>query len=91
MGISQLGYIGIGVSDIKAWEQFATGVLGLEVSERGADGTLYLRMDEHHHRLALYPTGQDDVTCSRILLVLILSMVGEGDWWMMLLGRYSSI
>lgn len=63
MGISQLGYIGIGVSDIKAWEQFATGVLGLEVSERGADGTLYLRMDEHHHRLALYPTGQDDITC----------------------------
>ena len=63
MGISQLGYIGIGVSDIKGWEQFATGVLGLEVSERATDGSLYLRMDEHHHRLALYPTGEDDVTC----------------------------
>ena len=62
MGISGLGYIGLGVSDIERWRAFATtGVLGMQESERGADGTVYLRMDEHHHRLALTPTGEDDV------------------------------
>jgi 2,3-dihydroxybiphenyl 1,2-dioxygenase len=62
MGISGLGYIGLGVSDIDRWRAFATtGVLGLQESEEGLDGTVYLRMDEHHHRFAITPTGEDDV------------------------------
>jgi len=32
--ISQLGYVGIGVKDIKAWEEFATNVLGMEPMEK---------------------------------------------------------
>ncbi|NIO10139.1 MAG: hypothetical protein GTO40_19890 [Deltaproteobacteria bacterium] len=62
MGISKLGYVGVGVSDVASWQQFATEVLGLEISERAEDGTLYLRMDEHYHRLAVHPGGQDDIT-----------------------------
>lgn len=61
MNISQLGYLGIKVSNIHAWEEFTTSVLGLEVSGRGANGTLYFRMDSYHHRLALYPGGDDDI------------------------------
>ena len=61
MVVSQLGYIGIGVSDVDKWEEFAQEVLGMEVSDRAEDGTVYLRMDELHHRFALYPTGLDDV------------------------------
>lgn len=62
MAISGLGYIGIGVSDLDHWRAFATSeVLGLQESEVGPDGTVYLRMDEYHHRLALTPTGEDDV------------------------------
>lgn len=61
MGIVQLGYVGFGVSDVPAWETFAQNVLGLQVSERGEDGTLYLRMDEYHHRIALHPSGEDDL------------------------------
>ncbi len=60
-GVTQLGYLGIGVSSLDAWEEFATGVLGLAVGERGADGSLFLRMDEYHHRLVLHPTGEDDL------------------------------
>lgn len=60
-GVTQLGYLGIGVSDITAWEEFATGVLGLEVSGKDPDGTLFLRMDENHHRFALHPSGSDDI------------------------------
>lgn len=59
--VTQLGYLGIGVSDIEAWEKFATQTLGLQVGERHADGTLFLRMDEHHYRFALHAHGNDDV------------------------------
>lgn len=61
MSIIQLGYVGFGVSDLAAWETLATKVLGLRVSERAADGTLYLGMDDYYHRLVLRPTGEDDL------------------------------
>ncbi len=61
MAVSQLAYLGIGVSDMSAWGSFATDILGMQISERGEDGTVYLRMDEFHHRIALHPTGEDDV------------------------------
>ena len=59
--IAQLGYVGIGVKDVKAWEEFGTNVIGLELSEKLGDGTLYLRQDEYHHRFIIEPTGEDDI------------------------------
>jgi 2,3-dihydroxybiphenyl 1,2-dioxygenase len=59
--VGMLGYVGMGVSDLRAWEQFATEILGLEVSERGPDGTLYLRMDDYHYRIIVQPDGRDDL------------------------------
>ena len=61
MPVSQLGYLGLGVSDVDAWEEFATNVLGMEAIEHAEDGTVYLRMDEHHHRVALAPSDADDM------------------------------
>jgi extradiol dioxygenase len=61
MAVSQLAYVGIGVSDMARWRSFASDVLGMEVVEGAADGTVYLRMDECHHRVTLHPTGEDDV------------------------------
>jgi 2,3-dihydroxybiphenyl 1,2-dioxygenase len=61
MAVTQLGYIGIGVSSIDEWETYAQEVLGMEVSERSEDGTTYLRMDDLHHRIGLYSTGEDDI------------------------------
>lgn len=58
--VTQFGYLGISVSDINAWEQFATQTLGLQVAQRENDGTLLLRMDEYHHRFLIHPTGKDD-------------------------------
>lgn len=60
VSVSQLGYIGIGVSDLDAWRGFARD-LGLEVSETTARGTVLLRMDEYHYRFELYPSGEDDL------------------------------
>jgi extradiol dioxygenase len=49
------------VKGTEEWERFATDVLGLQISERGSDGTLFLRMDEYHQRFILHPTGTDDL------------------------------
>jgi 2,3-dihydroxybiphenyl 1,2-dioxygenase len=59
--VTQLGYLGIGVGDIAAWERFATHTLGLQNNGSDADGTLFLKMDEYHHRFALHADGRDDV------------------------------
>lgn len=58
--IQSLGYLGIGVRDIDAWERFAADVLGLAISLKTDDGRLYLREDHYHHRFILYPSGEDD-------------------------------
>ncbi len=59
--VTQLGYLGIGVRDMTAWENYATRILGLQIGERGDDGALFLRMDEYRYRFALHPRGDDDV------------------------------
>ncbi len=61
MAVSALGYLGFGVSDPEKWTRFATEVIGWELMVVGEDCTVYLRMDELHHRIALHPTGSDDL------------------------------
>jgi 2,3-dihydroxybiphenyl 1,2-dioxygenase len=61
MSVRALAYIGIGVGDITSWETFATGILGMQLGSRGDDGTLFMRMDERHHRIAVHPGGNDDI------------------------------
>jgi 2,3-dihydroxybiphenyl 1,2-dioxygenase len=58
--VSQLGYLGLNVSDLGEWERFATELLGLEVVDRKADG-FFLRMDEYHHRFIVQQGSEDDV------------------------------
>ena len=60
--ITQLGYVGFAVTDLEAWERMATRVVGMPVSARGDDGTLYLRMDEYHHRILVHPGDSDDIS-----------------------------
>ena len=59
--VTQLGTLGIEVSDVPGWERFATQVLGLEIGGSDPDGTLFLRMDQNHHRIALHPGARDDL------------------------------
>jgi len=59
--VTQLGYLGIGVSNLDQWEKFATEVLGLQANGNDAGGALYLRMDEYHHRFIILPGGDDDL------------------------------
>lgn len=59
--VTQLGSIGFEVSDMPAWERFATDTLGLELAGTDGDGTTFLRMDENHHRIALQSGSRDDL------------------------------
>jgi 2,3-dihydroxybiphenyl 1,2-dioxygenase len=59
--ISQLGYVGIGTSDAKAWQDLATTVLGMQIVAGDDTSISYLRMDECHHRLELRSKGSDDL------------------------------
>jgi len=60
--VTELGYFGIGVSDLAAWKQFAREILGLQVvEEAGETDRVYLRMDYWHHRFVLHASGDDDV------------------------------
>ncbi len=59
--VSSLGYLGLGVKNLEAWEQFATEVLGLQSAGIGKDGVLRLRMDEHACRFALHRDDRDDI------------------------------
>lgn len=60
-GIAQLGYLGLEVSSLSAWESFATGVLGLGVVNRQEDGGFALRMDGHAQRFVVTKGPADDV------------------------------
>jgi hypothetical protein len=36
-------------------ESFGPEIFGLGLAEPGSDGTVYLRMDDRHHRIAVHP------------------------------------
>jgi len=61
MNISKLAYIGAQASDLGAWKQYGSEVMGLEVGADSSDRLLYLRADERHHRLSIHPGDSNDV------------------------------
>src|ERR1700682_5906093 len=60
-GVTSLGYLGLGVKNPDAWEQFATQILGLQSAGKTDDGRLLLRMDEYAYRFALHHDDSDDI------------------------------
>lgn len=57
--VTRLGYIGLNVTDVKAWEPILIAVLGMQARPRQPGEPMQLRMDERHHRITLYPSGVD--------------------------------
>ncbi len=62
--ISQLGYIGLEVSDMAGWITLARDILGVHVEEPDARGVVFLRVDEFAQRIALIPGPADDIVYS---------------------------
>lgn len=59
--VTELGYMGIGVKDAKAWKEYAGEVIGMEVLDEGEGDRFYLRMDNWHHRIVVHTSGEDDL------------------------------
>lgn len=58
--VTEFAYVGIGVSDLVAWRDYATGVAGMEARDRGTDH-VQLRMDAWHHRIDVRRDSSDDI------------------------------
>src|SRR5260221_14792652 len=52
MQIQALGYVGLGADNLTAWTEFATGLLGMQMVERG-NASRAFRMDDRKQRLIL--------------------------------------
>ncbi|MGH7905949.1 MAG: biphenyl-2,3-diol 1,2-dioxygenase [Candidatus Binataceae bacterium] len=59
--VTEFGYLGLYISNVKAWKEFATEVVGMEWRDDGEGDRFYLRMDDWHHRIALHANGKDDL------------------------------
>ncbi|NKY52462.1 VOC family protein [Nocardia vermiculata] len=59
--IHSLGYVKIEITDIDAWRKFAIDTVGFGTGSGSDPDALYLRMDEHGHRLELTPGTVDQV------------------------------
>lgn len=60
MTVRALGYFGIGASDLAAWREFATQILGLELAAESGE-SLRLRTDEEEWRIAIESGEEDDL------------------------------
>jgi 2,3-dihydroxybiphenyl 1,2-dioxygenase len=61
--LSSLGYVVLNVSDLDAWEHFATGIIGLMVGCRD-ENSIALRMDEYAQRILLQKGPEDDISAA---------------------------
>ena len=59
MKVRALGYVGAESPEAKQWEEFGPEVLGLQLVDGEQPGSLYLRMDDRHHRIAIHPGPKD--------------------------------
>ncbi len=59
--VTELGYVGLQVSDMQAWRKYATECVGFEWLDEGEGDRAYLRMDTWHHRFTLHQDKGDDL------------------------------
>lgn len=58
--VSELGYMGMSVTDAQAWKAYAEGIVGMKVVDEGEADRFYLRMDLWHHRIVVHTTDAKD-------------------------------
>ena len=61
IGVSELGYLGLEVSDPQAWKDYATQCVGMEAFDEQEADRFYLRMDNWHHRFVVHTGPSDDM------------------------------
>lgn len=59
--VTELGYLGLSISNLDAWKDYAAGIVGMQLVDEGEGDRVYLRMDKWHHRITLHIDGGDDL------------------------------
>ena len=59
--VSGLGYLGATITDPGSWHRLLSTVYGLERRDDSPQGVHQYRLDEQHHRIALYEGDTDNV------------------------------
>ncbi len=77
--VTELGYVTLGVSNLAAWEEYASQVLALEVRPGEDEKTRYLRMDYWHHRIKLVENPADDLLAMGLRLAGVLEFREMAD------------
>ncbi len=60
--VTELGYLGLAVSDPAVWHEYAGSIIGMEIVDEGEPDRTYLRMDNWHHRIVLHEGTVDGIT-----------------------------
>lgn len=60
-GVTELGYVRFGVSNLDEWRTYLTRLLGVELRDDIDDGKIWARLDNWHHRLTFEENPVDDV------------------------------
>jgi 2,3-dihydroxyethylbenzene 1,2-dioxygenase len=60
-GVTELGYVRFGVSDLEEWRIYLTELLGLEIRDDMDDDKLWVRTDLWHHRICFEQNECDDM------------------------------
>lgn len=61
MTIQALGYLGLEVSDLPAWQNFLSGFTGAQWPASEDNGTVHVRIDDHASRLQISQGAADDL------------------------------
>ena len=60
-GVTELGYVRFGVSDLGAWRAYLGELLGLEIRDDSGDDKIWARTDFWHHRICVEEDPIDDL------------------------------
>lgn len=74
IGVTELGYIRLGVSSLSDWKTYGSEVLGLELVDEGDPKRCSFRMDFWHHRFLIEEDGTDDLNA------MGLRVAGPGEF-----------
>ena len=61
MKICSLAYLGFNSLNLEPWRELATDILGLALGPDGDDGSIFMRMDDRRHRIAIHPGVIDEI------------------------------
>ena len=60
--VNALGYVGCTITDVAAWDNYLVSIYGLEKRQDAPKGVNQYRLDDHHHRLCLIESDNDDLS-----------------------------